>query len=142
MQILNEPDLTPASMERCVPSIWSKEALLILIQGGLLVSRTLLTDWIARIEGTSGSSIINLDFITFGWAQIEFAAVGIPAAIVNSGLKFMQKQIELAFQSRLTEHLHSHYCRNRAYYAASNLGGMTSADQRITEDVSASTSQR
>ena len=95
----------------------------------------MLTDWIARIEGTSGSSIISLDFKAFGWAQLEFAAVGIPAAIVNSGLKFMQKQIELAFQSKLSEHLHSRYCRNRAYYAASNLGGMTSADQRITEDV-------
>ena len=94
--------------------------------------------------------------------------MGIPAAVVNSGLKYMQKKIELAFQvgrrgeeiiaclgpegpgrrmgrrpapfsafpllsprnlfhpslqSRLTEYLHKQYCSNRAYYAASNLGG-------------------
>lgn len=41
----------------------------------------------------------------------------------------------LAPQSRLTQFLHNEYCSNRSYYAASNLGGMTSADQRITEDL-------
>ncbi len=33
--------------------------MLILIQGVLLVSRTLLTDWISRIEGYSGSSLVS-----------------------------------------------------------------------------------
>jgi hypothetical protein len=60
--------------------------------------------------------------------------VGIPAAVVNSGLKFMQKNIELSFQQRLTLYLHKRYTSNRAYYAASTLGGLTHADQRITED--------
>jgi len=119
----------------CVPSLASKEAGLVLLQGLLLVSRTLLTDLIARIEGDSGSTLISLDFPGFGRSIAAFAAVGVPAAIVNSGLKFMQKQIELAFQSRLTEHLHKHYCSNRAYYAATTLGGMMNPDQRITEDV-------
>eukprot|EP00879_Flechtneria_rotunda_P006749 GHRR01007092.1.p1 GENE.GHRR01007092.1~~GHRR01007092.1.p1 ORF type:complete len:574 (+),score=196.19 GHRR01007092.1:869-2590(+) len=47
----------------------------------------------------------------------------------------MQKQLELSFQSRLTLYLHRLYTSNRAYYAASTLGGLTHADQRITEDV-------
>ena len=47
----------------------------------------------------------------------------------------MQKRIQIAFQRRLTHHLHQQYCSNRAYYAASTLGGLTNADQRITEDV-------
>ena len=47
----------------------------------------------------------------------------------------MQKRIQIAFQRRLSHHLHQHYCSNRAYYAASTLGGLTNADQRITEDV-------
>lgn len=61
-----------------------------------------------------------------------FAAVGVPAALVNSALKYMQKRIELAFQLRLTAYLHQQYCSNRAYYAASTLGGLSGADQRIT----------
>ncbi|MEW5310860.1 MAG: hypothetical protein WDW38_002620 [Sanguina aurantia] len=119
----------------CVPSVFCKEALLILIQGGLLVSRTLLTDWIARVEGYSGSTLVSQNFGEFRTSLIYFAGLGVPAAIVNSGLKYMQKKIELAFQLRLTKHLHRQYCSNRAYYAASMLGGMTNADQRLTEDV-------
>lgn len=89
----------------------------------LLVLRTLLTDMIARVEGAAGSTLVSLvrrtgtrvchqteqlkqrpqsphsqDFDAFGRSQLAFALVGIPAAIVNSGLKYMQKKIELAFQ--------------------------------------------
>jgi hypothetical protein len=43
---------------RCVPQLLSKEALLILIQGALLVSRTFLTDRISRIEARAGRHLI------------------------------------------------------------------------------------
>lgn len=38
------------------------------------------------------------EFESFGRSIAVFALLGIPAAIVNSGLKYMQKKIELAFQ--------------------------------------------
>lgn len=63
------------------------------------------------------------DYERFFLMLSKFIAVAVPAAVVNSGLKFMQKQIQLAFMRRLTHHLHEHYCANRAYYAASVLGG-------------------
>ena len=53
-----------------------------------------------------------------------FAGVAVPAAVVNAGLKYCQKLIQLAFMRRLTHHLHQHYCSHRAYYAASTLGGV------------------
>jgi len=124
-----------AILSICVPSPFSKEAGLILIQGILLVSRTLLTDLISRIEGWSGGSLVSQKFDEFWQSLFMFGLVGIPAALINSALKYMQKQLELAFQSRLTEHLHKQYCSNRAYYAAATLGGMVNPDQRITEDV-------
>lgn len=119
----------------CVPGPFSQEALLVLIQGCLLVSRTLLTDYISRVEGHAGKAITSLEFDKFGRAVVDFALLGLPAAVVNSGLKFMQKNLELSFQQRLTQTLHKMYTSNRAYYAASTLGGLTHADQRITEDV-------
>lgn len=176
-----------------MPSLASREALLVLLQGGLLVSRTLLTDHISRIEGVCGRAITSLvgghcsarrraaaaavccsrlprqlraaaagaavappagdvaaplspvlpsvpppspqQFTAFGNAVVAFAVVGIPAAVVNAALKYGQKQIELSFQQRLGLTLHRAYTHNRAYYAASTLGGLTHADQRITEDV-------
>ncbi|GFH30058.1 ABC transporter domain-containing protein, partial [Haematococcus lacustris] len=44
----------------CIPSPVSREARLVLLQGALLVSRTLLTEWISRIEGWSGSTLVTL----------------------------------------------------------------------------------
>ena len=44
---------------RCVPKLLSKEALLILIQGAFLVSRTFLTDRISRIEARAGRHLIS-----------------------------------------------------------------------------------
>eukprot|EP00882_Tetradesmus_deserticola_P011435 GHRQ01012098.1.p1 GENE.GHRQ01012098.1~~GHRQ01012098.1.p1 ORF type:complete len:281 (+),score=127.68 GHRQ01012098.1:289-1131(+) len=119
----------------CVPGLFTREAFLVLVQGVLLVSRTLLTDYISRVEGYCGRALTSLEFANFGRGVIDFALLGVPAAVVNSGLKFMQKNLELSFQSRLTLYLHKLYTSNRAYYAASTLGGLTHADQRITEDV-------
>jgi hypothetical protein len=66
---------------------------------------------------------------------LGFALLGLPGAAVNAGLRYMQSAIQLAFQQRLGLTLHRAYTQNRAYYAASTLGGLTHADQRITEDV-------
>lgn len=120
---------------RCVPSILSPEAGLIAFQGVLLVSRTLLTDQISRIEARAGRHLIAQNFGAFGRGLAAFAGVAVPAAAVNAGLKLLQKEIALAFQGRLTRRLHAAYSNNRAYYSASVLGGLTGADQRITEDV-------
>ena len=43
---------------RCVPSLFSAEAGLILVQGGLLVTRTLITDAISRIEARAARYLI------------------------------------------------------------------------------------
>lgn len=53
----------------------------------------------------------------------------------RAGLKYLQKRIKLSFQRRLSLKLHGLYTSHRAYYAASTLGGLSHADQRITEDV-------
>lgn len=119
----------------CVPSLYSKEAFLVIVQSCLLVSRTLLTDYISALEGVSGQSCINKDWPLFRSNLASFARAAVPAALVNSGLKYMQALISLAFQQRLTQYLHECYLSNRVYYVASTLRGLSNADQRITEDV-------
>ncbi|GAQ84085.1 ABC Acyl Transporter [Klebsormidium nitens] len=119
----------------CVPSPFSLEAVYVLVQSGLLISRTLLSDQIAALEGTAGQAVTAQDWPAFQRMLVDTALTCVPAAIVNSGLKFMQTYISLAFRKRITEHLHQRYLSNRTYYVASTLGGMSNADQRITEDV-------
>lgn len=54
---------------------------------------------------------------------LSFAALGIPVAVVNSGLQFNQERIALELKLCLTKQQHSQLCSNSVYYAASMLGG-------------------
>ena len=80
------PDLSPSRLipftpsislySRCVPSPWSWEALCILLQGGLLVSRTMLTEVVSSLEGTVGRHIMN--------------AVSVPSTLRSNGNALLQ----------------------------------------------------
>jgi ATP-binding cassette, subfamily D (ALD), member 3 len=78
---------------------------------------------------TQGASFLTFPFLwlqqypQFARLLMVFAGVAVPAACVNSGLKYFQKRIQLTFMRRLTHNLHQQYTANRAYYAASTLGG-------------------
>ena len=147
-----------------IPTATSPEALLIYAQTCCLVMRTLLTDVATRVEGGVGRSIVAGEGAELRRLLLRFCGLAVPAAVVNAVLKYLQRNIKLSFMRRLTLHLHDLYCTcccccfrfgllaraprsltrslafelvgsNRAYYAASWLGGLTSADQRLTEDV-------
>jgi ABC-type uncharacterized transport system fused permease/ATPase subunit len=110
-------------MRRCVPSPWCAEAGLVYAQGLLLVARSLITELVSRLEGYAGRWIIQKNPQRLSRVLASFVAVSVPAAVVNAGLKYMQRRIKLAFQRRLTHALHEAYTAHRAYYAASTLGG-------------------
>ncbi|QDZ18958.1 peroxisomal long-chain fatty acid import protein [Chloropicon primus] len=119
----------------CVPSFFSKEMLLVLTQGGLLVTRSLLTDLIAEQEGACGSALINGRTDSFLVHMMKFSLVAVPASVVNSGLKMFQKFIEVRFRERLGVYLHGKYLKDRCYYQASTQVDLPNIDQRLTEDV-------
>jgi ABC-type uncharacterized transport system fused permease/ATPase subunit len=119
----------------CVPTPWCAEARLIYLQSALLVVRTLLTDLSTRIEGGVGRYIIAKDTVHLRELLVKFLLFAIPGSYVNAALKYLQTRIKLAFMHRLTHHLHHSYFSHRAYYAASWLGGLTSAESRLSADV-------
>lgn len=147
-----QPDITPTRESRiavdrpfvrrliailriCIPSIASREAALVLFQGVLLFSRTLLSDRITRLEGVCAENVTAQNWPAFRRVLLGFALNSIPAVIVNSSLKAIQVVVSLALRNQLTRFLHTAYMGNRAYYAASVLSGLSHPDQRITEDV-------
>jgi ABC-type uncharacterized transport system fused permease/ATPase subunit len=119
----------------CVPGFFSKEMLLILTQGGLLVGRSILTDLISEQEGAAGSALINHHRYTFLVHVCKFCIISVPASITNSGLKMFQKFIEVRFRERLGVYLHNKYLDNKCYYQASTQVKLSNIDQRLTEDV-------
>eukprot|EP00210_Caulerpa_lentillifera_P004400 g4198.t1 len=119
----------------CVPSPLSKESMVILVQGLVLFLRTMLTLRITKLEGKAARYLTSQNFDAFYRNCIAFGIASVPAAIVNSLLKYLQKHLQIRFQTQLTKHLHAKYCSNHAYYAASHLRSLTNPDQRLTEDV-------
>lgn len=59
----------------------------------------------------------------FQKSMFFFTALGIPVAMVSSALKSNERRLELALQLCLTQQLHHNLCVNKAYHAASMLGG-------------------
>eukprot|EP00189_Rhodosorus_marinus_P013446 CAMPEP_0184742240 /NCGR_PEP_ID=MMETSP0315-20130426/5233_1 /TAXON_ID=101924 /ORGANISM="Rhodosorus marinus, Strain UTEX LB 2760" /LENGTH=677 /DNA_ID=CAMNT_0027212991 /DNA_START=189 /DNA_END=2222 /DNA_ORIENTATION=- len=122
-------------LQICVPSIGSREGLIILAQSLCLLFRTLLTDLMAKVEGQCAESVTTMNWAGFGRALVKFAIISAPASIVNAALKMFQALMGLSFRWRLSHFLNTKYMTNRAYYRANVLSGLTNADQRITEDV-------
>lgn len=119
----------------CVPGVMSRETMLLAVQGFMLCARTLLSDKITRMEGICAENVTAQNWPGFKRVLVGFLLNSIPATIVNSALKALQVLVQLAFRMRLTKYLHGLYMGNRAYYAASALGGLSHPDQRIADDV-------
>lgn len=56
---LSPPPTAPPARS-CIPGLFTREALIVLLQGGLLLCRTLLTDYISRMEAYCGRAITSL----------------------------------------------------------------------------------
>ncbi len=134
-----------AVLRVCIPHLFSREGAMLAVQSMLLVARTLLSLRISAAEGMFVKHLVDNNFAGMCGTIAGFALVGIPAAIVNSGLKLLDVQLSTAFRRNLTLYCHKLYMADRNYYKASQskveTGGaagvrLDNADQRIAEDIS------
>lgn len=100
-----------------------------------LLSRICLMVRGAGADADTTVPVVLQQYPQFARLLVVFAGVAVPAACVNSGLKYFQKRIQLAFMRRLTHNLHQQYTANRAYYAASTLGGAAPLPTVLLPDV-------
>eukprot|EP01100_Stratorugosa_tubuloviscum_P000005 TRINITY_DN0_c1_g1_i3.p1 TRINITY_DN0_c1_g1~~TRINITY_DN0_c1_g1_i3.p1 ORF type:complete len:725 (-),score=331.19 TRINITY_DN0_c1_g1_i3:237-2411(-) len=115
-----------------------RETFYIVILTFFLVSRTFLSVAIAEIVGQNAQALVSRS-----WRQMfigigKFAAITIPAAIINSCLKYFSSILALRFRVRLSYYVHDAYLSDNSFYKACNLGGkdrINNADQRVTADI-------
>lgn len=121
----------------CFPGVYCPETGLLLLLTFLLWSRTVLSIHLADITGKNAQFLVQRDLSNIFTGVLSFAAIGIPAAIVNSGLRYTTSQLALRFRMRLTDYILSDYLRGVNFYKATNLGDgkIDNADQRITTDI-------
>ncbi|KAF2760659.1 hypothetical protein EJ05DRAFT_436070 [Pseudovirgaria hyperparasitica] len=119
-----------------IPGWRSKELRLLISHSVFLVLRTLISLYVAELDGRLVSSLVRgkgKDFLT---GLVWWMAVAVPATFTNSMLSYHQCKLSLQYRTRLTHHIHSKYLSNMTFYTLSALDDrIKNADQLITVDV-------
>ncbi|KAG8967358.1 hypothetical protein FRC03_010103 [Tulasnella sp. 419] len=125
-----------------IPSLRSKEALLLAMHSGFLVFRTVLSLYVADLDGRIVSSLVRAQTIPFLMNILRWLLVAIPATYTNSMLGYIQNKLAIAYRTRLTEEVLDRYLGKdehddtKVYYKLGNLDDrIKNADQMITIDI-------
>ncbi|KIJ57912.1 hypothetical protein HYDPIDRAFT_103628 [Hydnomerulius pinastri MD-312] len=119
-----------------IPSLTSREALILLAHSAFLVSRTVLSVAVARLDGRIVRDLVSADKWGFlkglGW----WFLLAVPSIYTNSMIRHLQSTLALRFRTRLTRYIHSLYLSSAPHlrYYRVPLQGV---DQYLTADVEA-----
>ncbi|KAF1988948.1 hypothetical protein K402DRAFT_402164 [Aulographum hederae CBS 113979] len=119
-----------------IPGWRSKELRLLISHSVFLVLRTLLSLYVAELDGRLVSSLVRgkgKDFLT---GLIWWMTMAVPATFTNSMLSYHQCKLSLQYRTRLTNYIHNKYLSHMTFYTLSALDDrIKNADQLITVDV-------
>jgi ATP-binding cassette subfamily D (ALD) long-chain fatty acid import protein len=100
-----------------IPSIRSKEASLLVLHSAFLLFRTLLSLYVADLDGRIVAALVRRQGRTFLLRILAWMAVAVPATYTNSMLTYLQSKLAIAYRTRLTEHVHKQYLEDTTFYA-------------------------
>ncbi|KAI9684883.1 MAG: hypothetical protein M1822_005532 [Bathelium mastoideum] len=119
-----------------IPGWKSKELRLLISHSVFLVLRTLISLYVAELDGRLVSNLVRGKGRDFLVGLVWWMTVAIPATFTNSMLSFHQCKLSLQYRTRLTNYIHSRYLGNMTFYTLSALDDrIKNADQLITVDV-------
>jgi ATP-binding cassette subfamily D (ALD) long-chain fatty acid import protein len=120
-----------------IPGIRSKELRLLISHSIFLVLRTLLSLYVAELDGKVVSALVKGKGKDFLLGLVWWMLVAVPATFTNSMLQYHQCKLALQYRTRLTSHVHQKYLSNMTFYTLSALDDrIKNADQLITVDIS------
>ena len=120
-----------------IPGIRSKEFRLLISHSVFLVLRTLLSLYVAELDGKVVSALVKGRGKDFLLGLVWWMLVAVPATFTNSMLQYHQCKLALQYRTRLTSHVHQKYLSNMTFYTLSALDDrIKNADQLITVDIS------
>ncbi|KAI9820743.1 MAG: hypothetical protein M1827_005113 [Pycnora praestabilis] len=120
-----------------IPGWKSKELRLLISHSVFLVVRTLISLYVAELDGRLVSNLVRGKGREFLVGIVWWMIVAIPATFTNSMLSYHQCKLSLQYRTRLTHHIHNKYLSNMTFYSLSTLDDrIKNADQLITVDVS------
>lgn len=138
----------------CIPGWKSKEFRLLISHSVFLVLRTMISLYVAELDGRLVSSLVRGKGKDFLWGLVWWMTVAVPATFTNSmvsvsrtlkvchhhsshrQLSYHQCKLSLQYRTRLTNYVHSKYLSQMTFYTLSALDDrIKNADQLITVDV-------
>ncbi|RAH39990.1 ATP-binding cassette long-chain fatty acid transporter PXA2 [Aspergillus brunneoviolaceus CBS 621.78] len=120
-----------------IPGWRSKELRLLFGHSVFLVLRTLLSLYVAELDGRLVSNLVRGKGKDFLLGLVWWMMVAVPATFTNSMLSYHQCKLALSYRKRLTDYIHEKYLSNMTFYAISALDDrVKNPDQLITVDVS------
>ncbi|KAF3047966.1 hypothetical protein E8E12_002625 [Didymella heteroderae] len=120
----------------CMPGWRSKEFRLIISHSIFLVLRTMISLYVAELDGRLVSSLVRGKGSEFLKGLVWWMTVAIPATFTNSMLSYHQCKLSLQYRTRLTNYVHNKYLSQMTFYTLSALDDrIKNADQLITVDV-------
>ncbi|KAL7272748.1 ATP-binding cassette long-chain fatty acid transporter pxa2 [Rhizina undulata] len=119
-----------------IPGLRSKEMRLLVTHTVFLIIRTLISLYVAELDGKLVSALVRGKGKDFLLGIVWWMIVAIPATFTNSMLSYHQCKLALQYRTRLTQHIHSKYLSQMTFYTLGNLDDrIKNADQLITVDV-------
>ena len=120
--------------------MWCREAGLLGGHTVVLVARTFLSVYVARLEGRMVKHIVRKDVTTFVRLLAVWFGVAVPATFINSLIRchktsdnlaasldlccrYLEAKVALAFRGRLTREAYRRYMRGQTYYRCSQVQG-------------------
>ena len=120
-----------------IPGWKSKELRLVISHSFFLIIRTLISLYVAELDGKLVSNLVRGRGKEFFKGIAWWMVVAVPATFTNSMLSYHQCKLALQYRSRLTTYLHQRYLSNMTFYSLSALDDrIKNADQMIAVDVS------
>lgn len=104
-----------------LPGAKSKETLLLLMHTFFLIARTMLSLYVADLDGRIVSALVRSQTSEFIKGIALWMAVAVPATYTNSMIEFLQNKIALSYRTRLTHKVHDQYLTDATYYKLGNL---------------------
>ncbi|KAL1671287.1 ABC transporter transmembrane region 2-domain-containing protein [Schizophyllum commune] len=105
----------PPRVAIVIPSIRSKEAFLLFSHSCLLIFRTLISIYVAALDGTIVASLVRRQPKLFFLNILKWLMVAIPATLTNSWISFLQNKLAIAYRTRLTKEVMDQYLGNQAH---------------------------
>ncbi|KAF8321758.1 adrenoleukodystrophy protein [Clavulina sp. PMI_390] len=124
-----------------IPGVRSREFGLLVMHTSFLVFRTVLSLYVADLDGRIVASIVRAQGRQFLINIAKWLLVAIPATYTNSMLTFIQTKLAMAYRTRLTHEVMKNYFgddddKDKVFYKMANLDDrIKNADQLITVDL-------